>query len=103
MEPKFEDYMLPILKVMSDGVIRSNGEIRSLVLEYIKLDPSILTEKQKSGNFKYRDNINFAISYLSMAGCLSRQKMGVYKISELGLSESKNNLDFIDVSYFSSI
>ena len=60
-------------------------------------------KKTTKKEFKYKDNINFAISYLSMTGYLSRQKRGVYKISELGLSESKKDLNFISISYLSSL
>lgn len=67
-EPSFEDYMLPILVVMKDGTARKNSEIKPLVLKHMGINPGDLTERQKSGNFKYSDNINFAVSYLSMAG-----------------------------------
>lgn len=99
MEPTFEEYMLPVLRVMADKQIRENKEIRPLVLSYMKLDPAQLTERQKSGNFKYQDNINFAISYLSMAGCLIRQKMGVYVISDLGLKVASKDIISINVLY----
>jgi len=103
MEPTFEEYMLPVLKVMSDGKARKNADIKPLVLQSMKIDPSTLTEKQKSGNFKYQDNINFAISYLSMAGCLDRQSRGVYIISKKGLSLLQSNPQKIDTDLLKSI
>lgn len=99
MEPTFEEYMLPVLKAMADKKVRENKEIRPLVLSYTKLDSAQLTEKQKSGNYKYQDNINFAISYLPMAGCLTRQKKGVYLISDTGLKVASKNLISIDVLF----
>lgn len=103
MEPTFEEYMLPVLKVMADGKERRNAEIKPLVLELMKLDPATLVERQKSGNFKYQDNINFSISYLSMAGCLVRKSLGLYVISKTGLDVVAKNLDSINTDFLKSI
>lgn len=102
-EPTFEEYMLPVLKVMADDVARKNADIKHEVLAFMKIDSAELTEKQKNGNLKYQDNINFAISYLSMAGCLDRQSRGVYIISKNGLALLKNNPQKIDTDLLKEI
>ena len=85
LEPKFDDYMKPILDVMKDSGLRRNPEIKALVLSYMKLKKEDFKETQKNGNMKYSDNINFAISYLFMAGLLDRKARGTYQITQEGL------------------
>ena len=85
LEPKFDDYMKPILEVMKDSGLRRNPEIKALVLSYMKLKKEDFKETQKNGNMKYSDNINFAISYLFMAGLLDRKARGTYQITQEGL------------------
>ena len=104
MEPGYEDYLLPVLKVMADGQTRTNAEIRTLVLELCNLDVTKLVERQTStGNLKYKDNMNFAMSYLFMAGLLNRIRNGVYSITENGLSVVKRGMKEINYNYLCEI
>lgn len=103
-EPKFDEYMYPILKVMSDSMQRTNSEIRTAVLQYMELKKEDFVLRQKSGNYKYADNINFAASYLFMAGLLDRKSRGMYQITEFGLKiVSDENIKSITEKYLKEI
>ena len=102
-EPLFEDYMLPILVVMKDGAARKNSEIRTLVLKNMGLNPDDLTARLKNGNFKYSANISFALSYLSMAGCLSNETRGIHTITKIGLDVISSGITKIDTKYLKTI
>ena len=103
-EPKFDKYMLPILKVMADKQPRKNSEIRPLVLKYMGINEKDFVLRNKNGNFKYVDNINFAISYLFMAGLLERMKMGLYTISIKGLEVAKDDtITFVDEKFLKKV
>lgn len=104
MEPKFDEYMLPILKVMSDMEQRKNSEIRSAILKFMNLKEENFSLRQKNGNLKYIDIINFAISYLFMAGLLIRKATGIYEISQQGLAIAKDeSIKSVDEKYLKTI
>lgn len=104
MEPGYEDYLLPVLKVMADREIRTNAEIRTLVLDLCGLDVTKLVERQTStGNLKYKDNMNFAMSYLFMAGLLNRIKNGTYVITESGLTVVNRGMKEINYNFLCEI
>ena len=90
MEPKFDEYMRPILEVMKDKAIRRNPEIKTLVIAHMGYKKEDFKETQKNGNMRYLDNIGFALSYLFMAGLLNRPSRGAYQISEEGLKVIDN-------------
>ena len=90
MEPKFDEYMKPILEVMKDRAVRRNPEIKTLVIAHMGYKKEDFKETQKNGNMRYLDNIGFALSYLFMAGLLDRPSRGAYQISEEGLKVINN-------------
>lgn len=70
----------------------------------MKIDPSSLVERQpKSGNLKYKENINFAIFYLSMSGLLTTESRGLHAISENRLEVTKRDLSQINVRFLEDI
>lgn len=90
MEPRFQDYMYPILSLMKDGMQRTNTQIREAVLVSMNLNKENLVLRQQNGNLRYVDNINFAISYLTMAFLLEAKKRGVHVITESGINLLKD-------------
>ena len=99
----FEDYMLPILMILADGKVRENSSIRGTIVKQLNLEGEILEERSKNGHLKYADNINFALSYLYMAGLLTKPNRGKFKISDKGLEISKKQLKKIDSNYLKSL
>lgn len=99
----FQDYMLPIINIMADRKTRSNQDIRTRLIEQLKLSGKILEERSKNRHLKYADNINFALSYLYMAGLLDKPKHGQFTISNNGIEVYKKDLDKIDTNYLKEI
>jgi restriction system protein len=99
----FEDYMMPILIIMEDGKVKENFKIRDDLITNLKLDGDVLEERSRNGHLKYADNINFALSYLQMAGLLIKPGRGKFKISNKGLDAIKKGLKRIDTEYLKSI
>ena len=99
----FEDYMSPILMILSDGKTKENTDIREAIVKQLKLEGEILEERSKNGHLKYADNINFALSYLYMAGLLTKPSRGRFKISHKGLEISNKQLKRIDSNYLKSL
>lgn len=99
----FEDYMLPILRIMSDREIRDNQAIREELIRRLKLSGSVLEVRSKNGHLKYADNINFALSYLQMAGLLVKPGRGRFQISETGINVERRVLNEINTEYLKSL
>lgn len=97
--PKFEELMLPIIKMMADNEVRELSDIRERLLKYMNLDSSILNERNNNGNIKFYDNIGFALSYLSMSGLLDRPMKANYVISKEGLRVENLGLSRICSAY----
>lgn len=97
--PKYEDYMMPILYSMADKKTRINKEIQQILVKQMSLSEETMDERQKNGNLKYRDNINFALSYLSMASLLTKEGRGKFQISNLGLKLVDKKIVSINTNY----
>lgn len=83
--PNWEGFMIPTLRVLSDGVTRHWREFQPLVA-----DEAGLTEEQKSEmlasgrRLKYEDRIGWGVSFLTNVGALTRPSRGHYQITDAG-------------------
>lgn len=80
--PTWDEFMTPMLRLLSDGEIRSLRDLRDGLA-------SGLTEEQRaerlpSGSPKSDNRIGWAASYLSRVGAVDRPTRGRYEITELG-------------------
>lgn len=83
--PTWEEFMIPTLHVMSDGVARHWREFQPLVAEQANLTPEQKTEVLPSGNqLKYQNRIGWGVSFLTNVGALERPKRGYYRITDAG-------------------
>lgn len=83
--PKWEEFMIPTLRVLSDGVERHWREFQPLVADDAKLTDSQKAEMLPSGNqLKYENRIGWGVSFLTNVGALERPKRGHYRITEAG-------------------
>ncbi|WIY82944.1 restriction endonuclease [Propionimicrobium sp. PCR01-08-3] len=83
--PTWEEFMLPTLCVMSDGVIRHWREFQPLVADKANLTEEQKTEMLPSGSqLKYENRIGWGVSYLTNVGALLRPKRGHYQITDAG-------------------
>lgn len=83
--PNWEGFMIPTLRVLSDGVVRHWREFQPLVADEVKLTEEQRQEMLSSGSkLKYENRIGWAVSFLTNVGALSRPKRGHYTITEAG-------------------
>lgn len=81
--PTWDEFMVPVLNLLSDGQVRSLRDIRD------ELMTSLLTEQQRtevfpSGQLKAEGRIGWAASYLARVGAVDRPSRGQYAMSRLG-------------------
>ena len=85
MMPNWEGFMIPTLKVMSDGVTRHWREFQPLVADEVGLNDEQRKEMLQSGSqLKYENRIGWAVSFLTNVGALDRPKRGHYAITDAG-------------------
>lgn len=83
--PNWEGFMIPTLKVMSDGVERHSREIHPLVADLVGLTEAQRVEMLSSGlQIKYKNRIGWGVSFLTNIGALDRPKRGHYRITDAG-------------------
>lgn len=83
--PNWEGFMIPTLRVLSDGVVRHWREFQPLVAEEARLTEQQRKELLPSGNqLKYENRIGWGVSFLTNVGALSRPKRGHYTITDAG-------------------
>jgi len=106
--PKFDETLIPVLKIFKRGVELSQKEIRLKVRGefYSQLPIELLSSKYPvTGVNILLDRISWGISHLQRAGYLERPKRNVYKItakglktrdekSKLSLSELRNQKEY---------
>ena len=83
--PNWEGFMIPTLKVMSDGIIRHWREFQPLVADQAQLTDEQRKEMLPSGSaLKYENRIGWGVSFLTNVGALRRPKRGHYQITDAG-------------------
>ena len=93
--PKYDEIQLPALKLLSDGNEWKAKEMEIPLGKVFQLTEEQISLMYDSGNGPvFVDRINWALSYLNMAGLVQKPKRGVYKINEDGLKLLSSNLDF---------
>lgn len=92
MVPEFEEFLLPTLKVLSDGSPLSVQQIRKAVIAAFRFSDEELKEKTRSGNnTKVIDRITWALTYLRQAGLVDSPQRAYGQISFTGLELLKNH------------
>lgn len=82
--PTWEGFMVPCLKALSDGSIRSRRELRELVSDVVGLSDDQRAIVLGSGQPMYANRIGWALSQLARVGALARPSRGNYLISDAG-------------------
>lgn len=83
--PKHDVIRVPALSLLSERGQLKLSEFEAPLAEHFGLTEDELYEEYESGNGKiFYDRISWALSYMNMAGLLSKPKRGVYEISPLG-------------------
>ena len=90
--PTFDQFMLPVLRVLSRHESLTRRQIYSEVAKETQLGDDDLLEVVSSGEPKYQNRISWAMTDLRMAGALARPARATFGITDRGralLSEGK--------------
>ena len=82
--PTWEAFMIPTLRVLSDGVVRTRRDIRPLVARESGLTEAQTRETLASGQPTHDNRIGWGLSFLTNVGALARPSRGNYVITEAG-------------------
>lgn len=83
-DPKWHEFMAPILQCLLDGETYHRREIYRLVADRVQLTDEQLAETLNSGDSRYENRTGWAISYLNRVGALERPSRGNYVITDVG-------------------
>ncbi|MDC2824725.1 restriction endonuclease [Rodentibacter pneumotropicus] len=93
----YKEMMFPILKLFSDRKKYSRNDVYQFITQHFSLSEQQISETIKSGQALYKNRADWAITYLSTLNhipegkrLLSRVSRGIYQITELGFSISKD-------------
>lgn len=82
--PQWHGFVDPVLRIMSDGQIRRNAEIRTDVAKDMHLSPEDMAEVMSSGEARWVNRVNWAVFDSMKAGLLVREARGQYRVSDEG-------------------
>jgi restriction system protein len=89
--PRYDEIQLPALKLLSNGVQMKSKEMEEPLAKHFNLTEQEINQMYGSGNGPvFIDRINWALSYLNMAGLVYKPKRGVYQINEEGKKVLQN-------------
>jgi restriction system protein len=98
--PKYYELQFPILKLIGDGEVWKSSDLEKPLGKQFKLNDEDYEIMYSSGNGPvFFDRISWALSYLNMAGLVSKPKRGYYQINEAGkkiLQKPDSFRDFIN-------
>ncbi len=97
--PTPNDFMLLIIRFLSDCKQRSNHEIIDNVSIMANLTDDDLTFMTLSGNLLYKKRIGWAITWLSKTKLIKQVSRGLYSITDRGLQALKESPNKIDRDY----
>lgn len=84
--PRYDEIMRYALDLLKDGSERRPKQLERQLADHFKLTEEELSQMYASGNGPvFLDRISWSLSYLNMAGLVTRPKRGHYKISQQGL------------------
>ncbi|MCG7439941.1 restriction endonuclease [Corynebacterium freneyi] len=81
-----------MLEVLADGRERSSREICEAVADAMELPDEVRSARIASGQQRYVNRINWALSGSVMGGLLVRPRRGYYQITDDGLTVHRRNL-----------
>lgn len=82
--PTWEQFNVPVLTVLSDGVTRSLRQLRRDVADAVGLTAEQRAETLPSGQLRTDNRIGWAASFLNRVDALERPSRGQYVITDFG-------------------
>jgi restriction system protein len=100
MIPTYEEIMLPLLKLLSDGKEHSLNEADDVLSAQFKLTEEERRQLLPSATQPtFRNRLGWAKAYMKKAGLVESPKRGIYQITERGLSLIKENPSDLNAQY----
>ena len=99
MIPTYEDFMMPTLRILSDGKERKSKEIQHKLQDLCNLTDEDMNDFISSGASRARNNMSWAITYLFQAELIQRPFKGTYAITDEGLKLLQLGINKLNRSY----
>ena len=97
--PKYNELMLPVLKVLQEKGAQSNHELRDALIASLQIPEELLEQRLPSGNQRVFDGrVGWARTYLSKAKLITRPKRATVEITQEGKDLLKENPYTIDLT-----
>ncbi|MDD3793902.1 MAG: restriction endonuclease [Candidatus Gracilibacteria bacterium] len=97
--PKFNETMLPILKLIGDEKEYTLNNVVDILGKEFNLNEEELSLMSSNGGGQFYNKVGWGKSYLKQAGLVEYPRRGFFKITKEGKKVLKENLDEISVSY----
>ena len=95
--PTYEKFMFPILKILSDGQIKSKKSIAAAIIEYFHFNERDLNETLPSQSQPtYLNRMGWAITYLKKAELLISPSRACFQITNEGRKIVEGNVTNLD-------
>jgi len=83
--PRYDDIQFPALKLLSDKKQRKANEFEEPLAKVFNLTVDEVNQMYESGNGPiFNDRVKWALSYLTLAGVVTKPKRGIYQINDEG-------------------
>ena len=99
MIPKYDEMILPILRIIADGKEYNNSKIEDELSKVFNLTDQDRNTKHKSGVRVVYDRISWAKSYMKQAKLIEVPERGIFNISPRGLEVLEEDVDLVDREY----
>ncbi len=97
--PTYEEFMLPTLRVLADGVERRTREAASAAADLLGVSEEDRAEVISSGLPRYLSRGQWAQTYLAQAGLIARARRGVVVITDAGRALLANPPATLDAAF----
>src|SRR5712692_5371405 len=98
--PSYDGTMLPLLRLLGDGVEHDVREVRDRLATQFKLTDDERQQRLPSGRVAVFDSrVGWGKTYLEKAGLLATARRGAYRITDAGKAVLAENPPRIDKAY----
>lgn len=101
--PKYQEFTLPLIKLLKEHGELSNGDLRELMIHEIDIYPEDLEEKLPAGKNKFIDRIDWAKSVLKEAELIYRPYNGCWSLTQKGKELVLDKIEVIDNNFLKSL
>jgi restriction system protein len=97
--PKYNELMLPVLKVLQEKGAQSNHQLRDALIASLRIPEELLEQRLPSGNQRIFDGrLGWARTYLVQAGLITRPRRATVEITKEGRDLLQENPYTIDIT-----